>query len=62
MKSEDRQIKKIMKDLYRLTDSVVASEVERVRNSGGGQDVQVVDASKADSESQTPAGTPDVKP
>ena len=62
MKSEDLQIKRIMKDLYSLTDSVVESAVDRVRNSVSGQDVQVVDASKADSESQTPPGTPDLKP
>ena len=62
MKSEREQTKEIMRSLYRLVDSVVESEVERVGNSVEGQDVRVIDESKADSESQTPAGTPDVKP
>ena len=62
MKSEREQTKEIMRSLYRLVDSVVESEVERVGNSVEGQDVRVIHESKADSESQTPAGTPDVKP
>ena len=62
MKSERQQIKSIMRSLYRLVDSVVESEVERVGNSVEGQDVRVIHESKADSESQTPPGTPDVKP
>ena len=62
MKSERQQIKSIMRSLYRAVDAVVESEVERVQNSVEGQDVRVIDASKADSESQTPPGTPDVKP